>query len=620
MPPSPSGLIPRVRQPPSDRSVEELEDGLNPGEHDDGPTVVGDDGEDDDGTLVAGPAAKRKSGTIGAAALARAVHSASTQQIPAAQVPGATTDETSIRNTTASTPFEALLREEISRTRIFLKTCGLIVVAVAAALPFIGGDSDAKRMVYLGCALAAVTMGWLYWDIRDPSRYDVRKVTVVGLSLIVTAYLGVYFWGIYSPAPAIILMGIYFFSLGGSRRATLAIYATCALVQAALAVLILVELIPDRGLIRAAHLSTRDQIVTQLVVQVLFGCAYLIARASRKATVDAIEELERAVRAVAAREALLLEARQDLDRALEVGGPGRFSEQRLGSYLLGNVLGRGGMGEVYEAVHAETRDPAAVKLLHPHAMSNPDHVTRFLRESEATSSLRSENVVTVLEVGRTEGDLPFLAMERLRGHDLAHHLRRKRRLSPARVVALVRQVGRGLEAARAAGIVHRDLKPQNLFLAEVGEHAVWKILDFGVSKLAGGGGTLTRGHVVGTPGYMSPEQARGLQVDHRTDLYALAAIAYRALTGSPPFSGKDVPTTLYDVVYKMPKRPSDLVDVHEDVELVLAIGLAKDATHRWDSGAELADALAESVKGELRDEWRTRGRTVLTAHPWGTVI
>jgi serine/threonine-protein kinase len=607
-----------VSQPPRDHSVDDLD------EEDVDPTLAtsAEDEDDEPGTLVAGPAARRKSGTIGAAEVVRAFHTASTQQLPASKVLGATTDDTSIRHTTstASTPFEALRLEEVSRTRIFLKTCALIVVAVAAALPFIGGHPDAKRLVYIGCVLAAATMGWLYWEIRDSSRYDVRKVTVVGFSLIVTAYLGVYYWGIYSPAPAIILMGIYFFSLGGSRSATLAIYATCALVQAGLALLIVVELVPDHGLIRASHLDTRDQIVTQMVVQVLFACAYLIARASRQATIDAIEELEVAARAVAAREALLLEARQDLDRALQVGGAGRFSEQRLGSFVLGNVLGRGGMGEVYEAVHAHTNEPAAVKLLHAHALANPDHVTRFLRESEAASSLRSEHVVTVLEVGRTEGALPFLAMERLRGNDLAYHLRRKRRLSPARVVALVRQVGSGLEAARAAGIVHRDIKPQNLFLAEVGSVAVWKILDFGVSKLAGSGGTLTRGHVVGTPGYMAPEQARGLEVDHRTDLYALASIAYRALTGSPPFSGKDVPTTLYDVVYKMPKRPAELIEVHEDVEFVLAIGLAKDPEHRWDSGAELADALAESIKGRLRDDWRARGRALVTAHPWGTVL
>ena len=116
-------------------------------------------------------------------------------------------------------------------------------------------------------------------------------------------------------------------------------------------------------------------------------------------------------------------------------------------------------------------------------------------------------MVGVIEVGTTTGEIPFLAMERLRGFDLAHHLRRKRRLSLAQVVAMIRQIGEGLRAARDAGIVHRDLKPHNLFLAEKDGKMTWKILDFGVSKV-GRSGTLTRGHVVGTPVPWRPSRRR----------------------------------------------------------------------------------------------------------------
>ena len=178
--------------------------------------------------------------------------------------------------------------------------------------------------------------------------------------------------------------------------------------------------------------------------------------------------------------------------------------------------------------------------------------------------------------------------------------------------------GAGLSVAAAKGIVHRDIKPQNLFLAEGGNGAppTWKVLDFGVSKLADHGGTLTRGHVVGTPGYMAPEQARGQQVDHRADIYALAAIAYRALTGHPPFTGKDVPSTLYDVVYKMPRRPSALVDLPEEVDAVLAIGMAKRPEDRFADGAALADALDAALRGDLPDGLRRRAEALEAVQPW----
>jgi serine/threonine-protein kinase len=360
----------------------------------------------------------------------------------------------------------------------------------------------------------------------------------------------------------------------------------------------------------------REQIVSQLVVEFLYGIAFVTARASRKTLVDALDRLEKAVRAVSQREALLSEARAELDRALRVGGPGRYSEQVVGSYRLGMLIGRGGMGEVYEGTSVHDGGVAAVKLLHPSTLADPQSVRRFLRETEAAARLECPHVVEVLEVGTTSGEIPFLAMERLRGFDLAHHLRRKRRLSLDEVVELVRQVGRGLQVAAAAGIVHRDIKPHNLFLAERDGALTWKILDFGVSKV-GRSGTLTRGHVVGTPGYMAPEQARGDDVDPRADVYALGAIVYRCLTGHPPFSGKDVPSTLYDVCYKMPTRPSALAELPDDLDRVLALALAKQADDRFDDGAALADALAAAAAGRLDVALQARADALLARHGWG---
>src|SRR5439155_13924929 len=129
----------------------------------------------------------------------------------------------------------------------------------------------------------------------------------------------------------------------------------------------------------------------------------------------------------------------------------------------------------------------------------------------------------------------------------------------AELVELVRQIAAGLSAAHRAGVVHRDLKPANLFLVEKPGDDTWKILDFGVAKLRGSTGTLTQRAIIGTPGYMSPEQAQGREVDPRSDVFSLGAVLYRALTGRPAFSGPDLPQILFDIVYRCPTRPSEIV-------------------------------------------------------------
>jgi serine/threonine-protein kinase len=224
----------------------------------------------------------------------------------------------------------------------------------------------------------------------------------------------------------------------------------------------------------------------------------------------------------------------------------------------------------------------------------------------------------VLEIGAEEADIPYLAMELLRGTDLASMLRQRRRLSPEEVVELVRQVGGGLTSAAAAGIVHRDIKPQNLFLVD--EIATWKILDFGVSTIEGHGGTLTQGAVVGTPAYMAPEQASGAPVDPRADVYSLGAIAYRCLTGRPPFSGRDVAPILYKVVNEMPQAPTAVANVAADMDLALAIALAKEPDDRFQNAHELADALEAASSARLSPDLVDRARRVLANFPWRGIV
>jgi serine/threonine-protein kinase len=152
----------------------------------------------------------------------------------------------------------------------------------------------------------------------------------------------------------------------------------------------------------------------------------------------------------------------------------------------------------------------------------------------------------------------------------------------------------------------------------VGDRTTWKLLDFGVSKLRESSATLTQGAAVGTPSYMSPEQVRGEFVDHRTDIFALGAIAYRALTGRPAFTGPDSLSTMYHVHYAQPLRPSSLVDLHPDVDLVFALALAKDRKQRFAAAPEFADALAEAANGALSDLLRRKARTLVLHKPWRT--
>ena len=589
-----------------------------PPEPDDAAATLADEPEGDDvaaddraaATLAAAPAARRRGQPD-------SVHDHPTQQLPATRGLPSSTDADS-RHTTATTPLAAMQAEELERTRAFGRLALAIGAGAALAVAFAGGDPLAKQLFVAAIAAMMAAIGFLLWRLHDPANFSTRIVVVAGVFGFLAVLGGVHYWGIASPASAVMLFGIYFFSLGQFRSTALSLYLAGAAGHAALAILIITETVPELAVVSTLQMPLREQIISQVTIQLLYGCAYYFGRRSRRATVEAVERLDRAVRAVSMREALLAEVRLELDRALKVGGPGRYTDQEVGSYRLGVLIGRGGMGEVYEATSVHDGREAAVKLLHPSTLADAQAVSRFVREAEVTARLDSPHLVAVYEVGLTSGEIPFIAMERLRGKDLAHHLRRVRRLTTTETLDLIRQIADGLTVAHDAGVIHRDLKPHNLFLAEKDAARRWKLLDFGVSKLAARGGTLTAGHVIGTPAYMAPEQARGEDVDRRADAYALAAIAYRCLTGHPAFTGKDVPTTLYDVVYKMPTRPSVLMgEPSPDLDRVLALGLAKARDDRFATAVELAEALAAAIEQRLPARLRERADALIAAHPWG---
>jgi serine/threonine-protein kinase len=512
-------------------------------------------------------------------------------------------------STTIASPTEALARDEILRTRNFCYMGFAIVVGGLAAIPFLPGGYYETRIFITCILIGALGMVYLLYRARDPATFfrgpGVSICWFVSAGAVNSA---VPYFGPYSPVPILLLIGIYFVGLGQSRALAFALYIQCALVQAGAAALVIAH-VADPGIVRADYLTVEAQIITQGLVQMIFAAAFYISRASRRVSLKALEELRAAIRAVGQREALLQEAREELRRALG-SGRGRFSEQTIQYYRLGDLIGRGAMGEVYEGTDTRNAQPVAVKMLAQTSLGNADHVKRFLRELKTASAIDSPNVVRVLDIG--EEPLPHLVMERLQGRDLSAILRDRRVLPPATVVELLEQVGAGITAAGAAGIIHRDLKPQNVFLA--GE--TWKILDFGVARLADTSDTLTAGNLIGTPAYMAPEQARGARVDHRADLYALAAIAYRCVTGHAPFVSGDIADVLYRVVHTGPRRPSSLAQLPPDLDLVLATGLAKDPADRFATAAELAAAVADAFQERVSEATRARGRALEAASAW----
>ena len=514
---------------------------------------------------------------------------------------------------------ETLGYQEIERTRAFMRIALFLAVIMSSALPFVGGDLTAKLVLFGSLGLVVAVCGRLLVLLKDDEGYTVRRAVVTGYTTILAVFCGIHFYGVFSPAAAIVPLGIYFFCTGQSDRASLSVYVTCAVVYAALGGLAVSGVVPDRGLVTAASLPLLERVIILALIEGIFFAVYVIARRTREATIYAIERHDVVVRSLAQRDALLHEARHDLVQAMRVGGVGRFSGEIVGSFRLGSVIGRGAMGEVYDAVRLDTKEEAAVKLVHPQLLGDRDIVERFLREAKLTSSLSAHNVVRVIEASGADAPIPYLAMERLRGDDLATHLRDTKRMGMRLLLTMLRQVGAGLDAAHAAGIVHRDLKPRNIFCARSrpGEADVWKILDFGVSKLDSGEGTLTGGQIVGTPAYMAPEQARAQPVGARADVFALGVIAYRALTGSPPFSGDTNVEILFRVAHDMPARPSDLVRLPPEVDLVLAVALAKAPEDRFGTATQLAQALDGASRGRLDPALTAHANRLLGALPWG---
>ena len=268
-----------------------------------------------------------------------------------------------------------------------------------------------------------------------------------------------------------------------------------------------------------------------------------------------------------------------------------------GKYLIGELLGEGGMGRVYRGEHVLIGRPVAVKFLHAELTSNEEVVRRFYREAQTAAAIRHKNVIDVLDVGVSREGEPYLVLEYLEGESLSDMMARVGVLDVATACGILEPVLNALQAAHDRGIVHRDLKPDNIFLThQAGEPPTVKLIDFGISKIneAVGQTKLTRdGSLLGTPEYMSPEQARGAaDLDHRSDLYAMGVILYEMLAGGRPFVGANYSELLIAVLTEEPRPPHDVnPEFPDEAAAVIGPALARDPADRFQSATEMLEAL-----------------------------
>jgi eukaryotic-like serine/threonine-protein kinase len=268
-----------------------------------------------------------------------------------------------------------------------------------------------------------------------------------------------------------------------------------------------------------------------------------------------------------------------------------------GRYRLRSPLGAGAMGEVWLADHVTLGTAVAVKLVDTASRSEADAVealARFQLEARAAGQLRSPHVVQILDHG-TDGRVAFMAMELLEGESLEQRLERRGRLTPSEVAHILREMARGVDRAHAAGVVHRDLKPPNVFLARVDGVEIVKVLDFGIAKILGASREAhlqtQAGFVIGTPAYMSPEQVLGKPIDHRSDLWQMAIIAFECTTGRRPFDGETLGQLFMAVCNAPLPVPSTFAPLPYAFDAWFARAASRDPAGRFGSAGEMAESL-----------------------------
>lgn len=268
-----------------------------------------------------------------------------------------------------------------------------------------------------------------------------------------------------------------------------------------------------------------------------------------------------------------------------------------GKYRIVKQIGEGGMGAVYLGENTRIKRQVAIKVLHASVAEKVDVVARFEREAQAAGRIGSEHIVEVLDLGSLPSNERFMVMEFLEGEDLTSRIKNRKRLMPHECVPILEQVLDGLGAAHDAQIIHRDLKPDNIFILhnKAGRADFVKILDFGVSKFSALDSemSMTRtGAVMGTPYYMSPEQAKGGTVDNRSDLYAIGVVLYQMITGRVPFNASSFNELLFKIALESPEPVEQIVpDCPPAFAAIVNKAMAREPEARFQSSMEFKQTL-----------------------------
>lgn len=456
---------------------------------------------------------------------------------------------------------------------------------------------------------------------RNPHVFPSLPWTVLGVLSVGPAYA----LGIDSALGAVIALMVFAGGLFATselsswrRRRGLVLGVTVGAHTATFA-LVLAGVVPDLGNqhIVVPGRSVGEAIALHALLMAVYAASFAVGLAVDRRFESLTKRAELATREAAQKEALLSTAQAELERALGGERQGIFSGLSVGGYDVGRLLGRGAMGEVYEATRDDVRGDAlsgakrfALKLVRGDCVADPKSLRMFLAEADALRRVRSDHVARVFDVAGIDDEVPFIAMEFIDGPSLTQLLRRKRRLEIGELRLFVRHVARGLADVHRAGVVHRDIKPGNVIHVEPD---AWKLVDFGVATLVGSG---TRS-LVGTPSYMAPEQALGEEIDARADLYSLCLVVYRALTGRPAFDSNDPEEVARIARSGGPPDPRSFVhDLSEPLRMVLRIGLAGEARDRFRDADELASAFEEAFERRIEGDLKKRAVDLMKRTPW----
>lgn len=273
--------------------------------------------------------------------------------------------------------------------------------------------------------------------------------------------------------------------------------------------------------------------------------------------------------------------------------PARFLDPKslpdyIGKYRILGVIGRGGMGVIYKALQEPLNRTVALKVLMPLDANSDESSRRFEIEARAISLLQHQNIVSIYEYGEESG-FPFFAMQHVDGVDLGKKIADKKAMPFGEIVDIAKQICRGLRYAHCKDVIHRDIKPQNVLIDSNG---IVLLSDFGIAKVFAYSTITVTGMAVGTPEYMSPEQAEGKPLDFQTDIYSAGVVIYEMITKRPPFTGENAVSIAYKQVHELPVPPSvRRREVPKRLELIVLKALKKDKRERYHSAEEMLEHL-----------------------------